>query len=101
MPAFISSVKVGLVIVEKNKNSNDDDDTGFDYKRQQKMHWCSRQLREYLASRIQLELNEIVRVLQLTTCDNQQMQQDQMPEWWLDELAIIQQRLVKNYHFFY
>lgn len=75
-PTFISSIKIGLLLAKSVPRTNGN----------RKIHASVESNKGYLIKRITEEINEIVRLLQLTTYDED--------EWMNDDLTIMRQKLV-------
>jgi vinculin len=78
-PVFISSIKINLIILDLiDQHLNDN------HLNQLKL--CIEQSKEFLIRRLSEEINEMVRILQLTTYDED--------EWMSDDLTLMKQKLV-------
>jgi vinculin len=79
-PVFISSIKINLIIQDMMAqllNNN----------RLNQLKFCIEQSKEFLIRRLSEEIHEIVRILQLTTYDED--------EWMSDDLTYMKQKLVR------
>ncbi len=70
-PIFISSIKIHLLIAETANTS---------------LELCEEQIKEFLTRKLSNEINEMIRILQLTTYDED--------EWMIDDSTIIKQKMV-------
>jgi vinculin len=80
-PVFISSIKINLIIVDliaQHSNNN----------RLNQLKLCIEQSKEFLIKRLSDEIHEMVRILQLTTYDED--------EWMSDDLTYMKQKLVNK-----
>ena len=83
-PTFISSIKIGLLLAKSVPRMNGNG----------KIHASVDSNKSYLIKRITEEINEMIRILELTTYDED--------EWMNDDLTLIRQKLVnKNYGSYY
>ena len=79
-PSFISSIKINLLIQNSNNNSN------YINSSNNSIVLSVEQSKEFLIKRLSDEINEMIRILQLTTYDED--------EWMSDDLTIMKQKLV-------
>ena len=75
VPLFISSIKTCIII-------------GLTFKNPDSLKMRIDQNKEYLIKRLATEIKEIIRILQLTTHDEE--------SWMCDDLTIMKQKFVRN-----
>jgi vinculin len=82
-PSFISSIKINLLINTSISNSNNNSNY---INSNNPIVLSVEQTKEFLIKRLSDEINEMIRILQLTTYDED--------EWMSDDLTIMKQKLV-------
>ena len=86
-PSFISSIKIHLLV----KSSIVDSSTksiNYNQLKNNPIYQSIDQSKDYLIKMLYDEINEIIRILQLTTYDED--------EWMSDDLTIMKQKLVRE-----